>query len=163
GLGLLDHLGIERAHLLGGCIGCSVGLTVADRAPERVDRIVLYSPAGGPRYHQTQNDRLTFHAAFVADEGLGAVVELARSTDATFVQDHRVGPWVSCVRRDDEFAAAYAALDRGDYNDLVLRTSDALFARETVPGPHFEALMELPHPVLIAPGNDESHALSAAH
>ena len=35
GKGLLDHLGIERAHLLGGCVGCSVATTFAVAYPER--------------------------------------------------------------------------------------------------------------------------------
>ena len=32
---LLDHLGIERAHLIGGCIGCSIAARVRGRQPER--------------------------------------------------------------------------------------------------------------------------------
>ena len=46
--GLLDHLDIERAHLLGGCIGCSCVAAFAVAHPQRVDRMILYSPAGGP-------------------------------------------------------------------------------------------------------------------
>src|SRR6266511_5435947 len=54
GLGLLDELGIERAHLLGGCIGCSIAATLAVADPERVSSMVLYSPAGGPRYRRSE-------------------------------------------------------------------------------------------------------------
>jgi 3-oxoadipate enol-lactonase len=40
-LGLLDHLGIARAHLMGVSMGGMVGLEVAGRWPERFDRLVL--------------------------------------------------------------------------------------------------------------------------
>ena len=49
GVGLLDQLGIERAHVMGGCIGCSIAATLAARHSDRVDRMILYSPAGGSR------------------------------------------------------------------------------------------------------------------
>src|SRR6266568_1964667 len=55
--GLLDHFGVERAHLLGGCIGCSCLTAFAVAHPHRVERMVLYSPAGGPRYRLTQQAR----------------------------------------------------------------------------------------------------------
>jgi pimeloyl-ACP methyl ester carboxylesterase len=162
GLGLLDELGIEHAHLMGGCIGCSIALTLAVAAPERVDRIVLYSPAGGPRYRRTQTDRFREHADFARAEGLDSVVALGRGSAATFAQDPRVGPWVSMIRRDEAFAAAYAQLDPDEYDGIVAHSA-GLFLGEIVPGPRADTLIALGHAALIAPGNDESHALSAAH
>lgn len=46
-LGILDALDIDQAVLVGNSMGCPVGLEVAHEAPERVDRLVLVSPAGG--------------------------------------------------------------------------------------------------------------------
>ena len=46
-VGVLDALGIEKAVLLGNSMGCPVSLEVAYAAPERVERLVLVSPAGG--------------------------------------------------------------------------------------------------------------------
>ena len=46
-LGILDALDIDQAVLVGNSMGCPVGLEVAHVAPERVDRLVLVSPAGG--------------------------------------------------------------------------------------------------------------------
>ena len=43
---LLDHLGIERCHVLGGCIGCSYALGLIQAAPERVTSAVLQQPIG---------------------------------------------------------------------------------------------------------------------
>lgn len=44
---ILERLDIDRAVLVGNSMGCPVGLEVAHEAPERVERLVLVSPAGG--------------------------------------------------------------------------------------------------------------------
>ncbi|HEY0450265.1 alpha/beta hydrolase [Actinophytocola sp.] len=162
GKGLLDHLGIERAHLMGGCVGCSIVTTLAVAHPERVSSMVLYSPAGGPRYRMAQHARLGRHLAFVAEHGLAPVAELARGGDSTFTQDPRVGPWVTVLRRDPDFAAAYARGDAERYAVVVTGMSRLLFDRDTVPGPEPEDLMLLDLPALVVPGEDSSHATSAA-
>lgn len=46
-LELLDELELDRVVLVGNSMGCPVVLEVAHTAPDRVDRIVLASPAGG--------------------------------------------------------------------------------------------------------------------
>jgi pimeloyl-ACP methyl ester carboxylesterase len=162
GKGLLEHLGIERAHLMGGCVGCSIVTTFAVVHPEAVSSMVLYSPAGGARYRLTQHARLSQHLAYVAEHGLAQVVALARSGDKTFTQDPRVGPWVTVIRRDPAFADAYAQGDPDRYAVLVAGMSRLLFDRDTVPGAEPEDLMRLDIPALVVPGQDASHATSAA-
>lgn len=161
-VGLLDGLGIERAHVMGGCVGCSTAAALAVAHPDRVASMVLYSPAGGPRYRMGQHRRFGRHLAFAAEHGMAEVVELARSTEAGFSRDPRVGPWVSLLRRDDELAARYAAQDPSDYEALVTGMARGLFDRDTVPGVEPEDLMRLDVPALIVPGEDASHAPSAA-
>lgn len=46
-MALLDVLELPRAVLMGNSMGCPIALEVAHRAPERVSRLVLVSPAGG--------------------------------------------------------------------------------------------------------------------
>ncbi len=162
GLGLLDHLGIGRAHLMGGCVGCSTAAQLAVTAPERVGGMVLYSPAGGALYRMKQHERFRQHLAFAAEHGLSAVAELAASTTAGFSKDPRVGPWAAVLRSDPAFAARYAAFDAARYATAVSGSARLLFDRDTVPGPEPEDLLLLDTPTLIAPGEDTSHAPSAA-
>ena len=162
GAGLLDHLGVDRAHLIGACVGCSTAAAFAVAHPGRTGRMVLYSPAGGPRYRLTQLARFSAHAGYAAEQGLAAVVELARSTSDGFATDPRVGPWVTVLRTDDAFAEDYAAGDPAAYGRLVTAMGRLLFDRDTVCGVEPEDLMALSTPALIVPGQDASHAPSAA-
>lgn len=162
-LSLLDHLGVAAAHLMGGCVGCSTAAALAVAAPERVRRLVLFSPAGGPRYRMAQHRRFALHRGFVAEHGTAGVVDLARSTTAGFSSDPRVGPWVAPLRAGTDFAAAYAAIDATRYDEIVAASVRLLFDRDTVPGVEPEDLMGLTVPTLIVPGHDASHAPSAAH
>jgi pimeloyl-ACP methyl ester carboxylesterase len=45
-LALLDHLGVERCHVMGCCIGCSFALKLLELAPERFAAAVLEQPVG---------------------------------------------------------------------------------------------------------------------
>lgn len=162
GRGLLDHLGIGRAHLMGGCVGCSAVAALAVAHPERVAGMVLYSPAGGVRYRLKQHARFATHLAYAQEHGLQQVVELVRGTDAGFTADPRVGPWNSVIRTDPDFATAYAQVDPDRYGTLVSGTVRLMFDRDTVPGAEPEDLLTLDVPALVVPGQDASHAPSAA-
>ena len=161
-LGLLDHLGIARAHLMGGCVGCSAAAALAVAQPARVASLVLFSPAGGVRYRLKQHARFARHLAHVEEHGLSSVVDLVGSTDRGFTADPRVGPWNSVLRRDPAFAAAYAALDPGRYAVAVSGLVRTMYDRDTVCGAEPEDLLALDVPALVVPGEDESHAPSAA-
>jgi pimeloyl-ACP methyl ester carboxylesterase len=162
GMGLLDHLGIERAHLMGGCAGCSIVVALAVAHPQAVSGMVLYSPAGGARYRMMQHTRFAAHLAYVGQHGPAEVVALAGSTDASFAQDPRVGPWASVIRRDEDFARRYADQDADRYRYLVGGMARLLFDRDTVAGAEPEDLLRLDVPALVVPGHDASHATSAA-
>jgi pimeloyl-ACP methyl ester carboxylesterase len=43
-----DAVGVERATFVGNSLGCPILVEVANLFPDRIDRMVLVSPAGGP-------------------------------------------------------------------------------------------------------------------
>ncbi len=43
-----DSVGVERATFVGNSLGCPIIIELATRFPERIERAVLVSPAGGP-------------------------------------------------------------------------------------------------------------------
>jgi pimeloyl-ACP methyl ester carboxylesterase len=45
-LALLDHLGIDKCHVMGGCIGGSYDLSIIKAAPDRIASAVLQQPIG---------------------------------------------------------------------------------------------------------------------
>lgn len=162
GAGLLDHLGLEKAHLMGGCMGCCPVATFSVAHPERVLSTVYYWPVGGARYRISSHQRFARHLAFVEENGLQAVVDLVLGHDKNFSADPCGGPWGQPIRNSKEFAAAYAAYDPQAYLLLVSAMVRGLFDRDTAPGAEPEDLLRLDIPALIVPGADASHATSAA-
>ena len=162
GKGLLEHLGIEKAHHMGGCMGCSIAFAFAAAYPQAMLSMVLFWPVGGAKYRITGQQRFAEHLAFVEQNGLPAVVALARQSDKSFGADPRGGPWASVIRNDPAFADRYAALDLEQYKQIVAGMRRALLDRDTAPGAEPEDLLRLSVPTLIVPGSDPSHATSAA-
>jgi len=160
--GLLDHLQIDRAHIMGACMGCSPAMAFGVAHPERTRSLVLYWPVGGAHYRIQGHARIAEHLAYVDREGLHGVVSLVASQGKTYNQDPRGGLWASVIRRDAAFATEYLRLNVQEYTDLVIATRDTLFDRDTSPGAEPEELMRLDVPALVVPGRDKSHATSAA-
>lgn len=162
GKGLLEHLGIASAHMMGGCMGCSPVLAFAVAHPAMVRSMVLYWPVGGARYRLTSEQRFAEHLAYVQSYGLAQVVALVREGRKPFGADPRGGPWASVIARDSAFAERFALQDVQQYKLLVTDMAHSLIDRDTAPGAEPEELMVLQIPTLIIPGKDASHATSAA-
>jgi pimeloyl-ACP methyl ester carboxylesterase len=162
GKGLLDHLGIKRAHIMGGCMGCPPVAAFAVAHPGMVSSMILYWPVGGAKYRISSHQRFAEHLRFVASNGLDGVVALVTKDGKPFGADPRGGPWASVIKRDNVFAAAFAAQDPERYKQTCDGMCRALFDRDTAPGAEPEALLRLDIPALVVPGHDASHATSAA-
>ena len=159
---LLEHLKVERAHLMGGCMGCSPVLAFATLHPETVASMVLYWPVGGAKYRIRGQKRFAEHLAFAQQAGLEAVVSHALAEGKSFNADPKSGPWASVLQRDAAFAAAYVRIPKESYAKTVEAMGAALFDRDTSPGAEPEELMKVEIPALVVPGRDDSHATSAA-
>lgn len=162
GRGLLDHLGIDRAHLIGGCMGVCPVSAFAVAHPERVLSAILYWPVGGAKYRINGQQRFAEHLAYVAQNGLEAVVKLVGETGKPFGGDPRGGPWASVIKTDPDFAAAYAKQNVDKYKLTVAAMAKSLLDRDTAPGAEPEDLLRLDLPAIVVPGSDGSHATSAA-
>lgn len=162
GKGLLDHLGIRRAHLMGGCMGCCPVAAVAVAHPEMVASMILFWPVGGAKFRMSSHQRFAEHLAFVQQNGLDAVVALVAKEGKAFGADPRGGPWASVIKHDRAFAEAYAKYNPDAYRMIITGMGRGLFDRDTAPGAEPEDLLQLDIPALIVPGQDASHATSAA-
>ena len=159
---LLDDLRIDRAHLMGGCMGCAPVVAFAVAYSQAVRSMVLYWPVGGARYRITGQQRFAEHLAFVDEQGLDAVVAIARSEGKPFGAEPRGGSWASVIRNDPDFAEAFAKQEVDRYKLAVAGMGRALLDRDTAPGAESEDLLRLSIPSLVIPGHDPSHATSAA-
>lgn len=160
--GMMDHLGFESAHIMGGCMGCTVASAFGVAYPELTRSMTLFWPVGGAKYRINGHMRFAQHLAYVQQNGLQAVVDLARQDGKAFGKDPRVGPWVSVLQTDDAFAESYAKLDVEEYKLIVGGMARTLLDRDTSPCAEPEQLLRLNIPTLIIPGADDSHATSAA-
>ncbi len=162
GYGLLRHLHIDRAHIMGGCMGCSTAVAFAVAHSDATLSLLLWWPVGGARYRINGRQRFAEHLAFVREQGLDEVIALAKSGDKSFGQDPRGGPWISLLRRDQAFADSYRRQNVDRYLRVVAGIAQRLFDRDTAPGAEPEELLRLDIPALIVPGRDATHATSAA-
>jgi pimeloyl-ACP methyl ester carboxylesterase len=162
GKGLLDQLGIARAHIMGGCMGCCPVAAFAVAHPEMTLSMILYWPVGGAKYRISSHLRFAEHLAFVQQHGLEAVVALVTKEGKPFGGDPRGGPWASVISHDRAFAAAYAQQNVEHYKLIVTGMANNLFDRDTAPGAEPEDLLRLDVPALVIPGRDAAHATSAA-
>jgi pimeloyl-ACP methyl ester carboxylesterase len=162
GKGLLDHLKISRAHLMGGCMECSPVIAFGVTYPETTLSMLLYWPVGGAKYRISSHQRFAEHLSFVHQHGLDAVVDHMRKDGKPFGADPRGGPWASVVRHDRAFAVTYAKQNIDEYKLIVTGVARTLFDRDTAPGVEPEDLLRLDRPALIVAGEHASHATSAA-
>jgi pimeloyl-ACP methyl ester carboxylesterase len=162
GKGLLEHLDIERAHLMGACMGCCPVTAFGVAHPGATLSMTLYWPVGGAKYRIKGRQRFADHLAYVQQHGLKEVVSLVMKEGKAFNADPRGGPWASVIKRDPAFAGSYVKLDVDEYKRTVEGMCRALIDRDTAPGAEPEDLLALDIPALIIPGRDESHATSAA-
>jgi len=162
GKALLEHLGVERAHLIGGCMGCSCVMAFGAAYPAATLSMILWWPVGGAKYRIKAHQRFSDHLAFLAGHGLQGVVDHVMKEGKAFNADARGGPWASVIRHDSAFADSFRTLDPRKYKGVVHGMRNVLFDRDTSPGAAPEDLLKLDIPALVIPGRDESHATSAA-
>ena len=162
GVGLLDYLGIEKAFVLGGCMGCSVATALGARHPERARGLLLHWPVGGYSWKTSARDRFRQHTEFVREKGLQGVVDVAREKPG-FWAEPKGGLWSAVLSHDEGFARAFVRQDIDRYMALSELNARTLFDRDTAGGAEPEEIAAMKVPAVIIPGDDPAHRLSAAH
>lgn len=162
GRGLLDHLGIEKAFVIGGCMGCSVAAVFGFDFPERTLGLILAQPAGGAQWHITMRNKFADHMAYVAKNGLAGVVKLSRESKQAFQTDGNVGPWANSIQNDEAFARAFAAQDQDRYLAIVRHIAGNMYDRDTFPGLEPDEAKAIKIPALIIQDDTMHHAPSAS-
>lgn len=161
GHALLDHLGVNNAWVVGGCMGVSVAAAMAVMRPERLTGLLLHWPVGGYLWMQKGRGFYNRHIEFVRKNGLAAAAARGPS-GKNFWLDPEAGPWASQNACDPAFTAAYVKHDVSQYIALCEQSRDALYGDTMPSGATGEELLNIKTPALILPGADASHATSAA-
>jgi len=139
-LGLLDALGVERAHVIGNSFGGALALALAIRAPERVGRLVLMG-AAGTRFTLTEGlDAVWGYTPSIANmRGLLDIFAF----DRTLVNDE-----LAKLRYDASVRPGYQEAFANMFPAPRQRWVDALASDEV-------KLRALPHDTLIVHGRED--------
>ena len=120
-IGLLDGLGIARAHFCGFSMGGVIGQWLAINAPERLDKLVLAHTAARIGPVSMWNERI----AIVESRGMGAISEAAmlRWFTPRFLaaEPEVVGTLKAAMERNDPhgYASCCAAIRDADFRDAL--------------------------------------------
>ncbi len=161
-IGLLDHLKIDKAFLLGGCIGVALCLAIGARFPQRCRALLMHFPVGGYRWMRKGVDAFNGHIQHVRTYGLAGAVEQSKKEKTFWRGNPAGGPWAWSISADPEFAAAFVKQDVDSYVRIVEQSRDNLF-NDTMPsGATGAEMIAMKIPAFIMPGDDPAHSYSAA-
>jgi pimeloyl-ACP methyl ester carboxylesterase len=151
-IGLMDVLGIEKAHLGGGSFGAAIALGCAVRYPSRVRAIVPSNIAGGVICEAYLAMKLFKSAEMAMTQGIKAVVD-------AFDPDDRFAPFTpERAQYDLQYRRMLEAMPPEDFAQVMRDTIYALFE-----GPYLtlgmseKRLRGLRTPTLLMPGNNDIH------
>jgi len=143
-VGLLDHIGVDRAHVVGCSMGGTVAIDLALEHPARVARLVLVgSGVSGSNLGQ-------------ADSALFADVEAAdKAGDMDAVNRAEVRLWVDGPRRREGSAPAAVRDLVLDMNGRSLNSDWASAAHQSLDPPAIGRLEEISAPTLVIVGDED--------
>lgn len=149
--GLMNHLGIDRAHLVGNSYGGACALRLALDTPERVDKMVLMGPGGIGTTRALPTAGLQSLFAYYGGDGP------SRAKLDTFIRQYLVhdGDSVPAEVVDTRYLSS---IDPEVVANPPLRRPSGLFALRTLRRMDFtrdNRLAHLPTPTLVIWGRDD--------
>jgi pimeloyl-ACP methyl ester carboxylesterase len=142
--GLLDALGIARAHLVGHSLGADIALHCALHYPDRVDRMILIE-VGLPALVSARKD-----ASWIGWDYWAAMIE--RFTGHKVPPEHRTD-WKYLLRQSMDVPIMFGPLQgqrrKGERFLQVLDTTTLVADYEVIGDLTLENIARIPHPKLL--------------
>ncbi len=164
-IAVLDELGLDRAHVMGGCIGCAHIWRLLTNAPGRITAAVAQDPVG----LDATNDMDVFYRSFhetmrlTRAEGLEAVIKSAEE-NPFFVMNNAAGPFAPLLKASAEAREELLHMGRERYISLIVEFRDGIWPPNA---PYFtvseEWMRSCETPLLVLPGRDAFHPTGVAH
>ncbi|KXI30420.1 alpha/beta fold hydrolase [Paraglaciecola hydrolytica] len=121
--GLLDHLTIQQASIVGSSTGAGIAYTFAAAHPERIQSLVLMNAPGMPKTSNKYMDRtLPSWGGFIfylLPEGLFEAFLKAPIIDDSLVTPELLTEFFDMYRRDGNRMAEYERMSSYDKNDIT--------------------------------------------
>jgi pimeloyl-ACP methyl ester carboxylesterase len=163
-LAVLDELGIERAHVMGGCIGCAHVWRLISNAPERISAAVTQDPVGLDESNNIDVFYKMFHETMrvARADGLEAVGEAAMQ-NPLFVMNNAAGPFSALLNASEQAREELMEMGRERYIALIIEFRDGMWPLNP---PYFtvseEWMRACDTPMLVLPGRDQFHPTGVA-
>jgi 3-oxoadipate enol-lactonase len=143
-VGLLDHLGIEQAHVVGCSMGGTVAVDIALEHPERVARLILVgSGVSGAEFGQA--DKALFADVDAADE----------KGDLDAVNRAEVRLWVDGPHRAEGAAPPKIRDLVLDMNRRAMRSDWSAATHKAIDPPAIDRLGSVQAPTLVVVGDED--------
>ena len=158
-LAVLDELGFERAHVMGGCIGCAHILRLVTNAPGRITAGVCQDPVGLDATNSPETFYAMFHETMrlARADGVEAVVSAAQA-NPLFMMNNGAGPFAPLLNASQEARDELIAMGRERYIALIVEFRDGIWPDNppymSVPQ---DAVRSCQTPLLVLPGRDQFH------
>jgi pimeloyl-ACP methyl ester carboxylesterase len=156
---VLDALGVERAHVMGGCIGCAHVWRLISNAPNRISAAVCQDPVGLDESNSPDVFYRMFHETMrlARDEGIEAVIKAAEE-NPMFVVNNGAGPFAPLLKASAEARTELLEMGRERYLSLIVEFRDGIWPANR---PYFtvseERMRRCQTPMLVLPGRDAFH------
>lgn len=146
---LLDDLQLDKVHVVGNSLGCSIALELLIEVPERIDKVVLMGPGGTP------NTKISFELARAKSFYDNPSKKKLQQIMSWFVYDvEKMWSTIEALT-DDRYKNAM--------RPEVRRSNDSIFATAAVPIPTV-ALNRIENPVLLVHGlNDRVCSVESSY